>query len=165
MSVQVIVEILQKQSEVYERLLELADEKTPVLVRNDVQQLNAIMLQERKLVKRAEELEVSRMTHTNIFFANMRSHYRLGKLTDLIKAVSNADEKVALNQYHRRLTELLDELKRKNDLNQQLIEQSLEFLDFSIQLLVDDPSDEYTYKHPQTLANGRSASYGYDKKR
>jgi flagellar biosynthesis/type III secretory pathway chaperone len=159
------MEILQKQSEVYEQLNNLADEKTPVLVRNDVQQLNAIMLQERKLVKRAEELEVSRMQHTNIYFANMRSHYRLGKLSDLIKAVSNADDKVALNQYHRLLTDLLGDLKKKNDLNQQLIEQSLTFLDFSMQLLVDDPSDDYTYKHPQTLAYGKSSGFGYDKKR
>lgn len=165
MSVQIILEILQKQTEVYEQLIELADQKTPVLVNNEVQQLNAIMLQERKLVKRTEELEVSRMQHTNIFFANMRSHYRLGKLSDLIKAVTNADDKVALTQYHRLLTDLLGELKRKNDLNQQLIQQSLSFLDFSMQLLVDDPSDDYTYKHPQTIAYGKSTGYGYDKKR
>lgn len=165
MSVQVIIEILQKQSEVYEQLLELANQKTPVLVRNDVQQLNAILQQERKLIKRSEELEVSRMQHTNIFFANMRSHYRLGKLSDLIKAVTHADDKVTLSRYHGILTELLDELKRKNDKNQQLIQESLSFLDFSIELLTDDPSDDYTYKHPQTLAYGKSSSFGYDKKR
>ncbi|MBD3920819.1 flagellar protein FlgN [Paenibacillus sp. PR3] len=165
MSVQVILDILHKQSEVYEQLLELANQKTPVLVSNDVQQLNAILQQERKLVKRSEELEFSRMQHTNIFFANMRSHYRLGKLSDLIKAVTNADDKVALSRYHRILVDLLDELKRKNDQNQQLIEQSLSFLDFSIQLLTDDPNDEYTYKHPQSLAYGKSQGYGLDIKR
>ncbi|PWW08359.1 FlgN protein [Paenibacillus cellulosilyticus] len=165
MSVQVIIEILQKQSEVYERLIQLADEKTPMLVRNDVQQLNAIMLQERKLVKRAEELEVSRFTHTNIFFSNMRSHYRLGKLSDLIKAVTNADEKVALTQYHRLLTDLLAELKRKNELNQQLIQQSLSFLDYSIGLLVEDPSENYIYKNPMSTGYGQTTYSKYDRRR
>ncbi|MNY67586.1 hypothetical protein D3C86_2052050 [compost metagenome] len=39
-------------------------------------------------------------------------------------------------------------LKKANELNQKLIEQSLTFIDYSLDLLVGRPNQEFTYHHP-----------------
>ncbi|MCQ6563556.1 flagellar protein FlgN [Paenibacillus mendelii] len=163
MSVQPIIEILQQQEEVYRQLITTAEQKTPVLVNNDLKQLNIIMKQERALVKKAEELEKLRYQMTYSYFAKLGTRYRY-KLVDLIQVVYVVEEKKSLMRFHTDLNALLSTLQTKNELNQQLIQQSLSFLDYSLDLLVDYPNEEYTYQHPQQAGYGKQVQGKFDKK-
>jgi len=161
MSVQSIIEVLQQQEDIYRELIATAEAKTPVLVNNDLQQLNLIIMQERKLVKKAEELEKQRYQMTYNHFATLGTRYRY-KLVDLIQVVHIAEEKQTLMKFHKELNALLADLQEKNELNQQLIQQSLSFLDYSLELLVDYPEEEYTYQHPQQSGYGKQGKGRFD---
>ncbi|QYR22107.1 flagellar protein FlgN [Paenibacillus sp. sptzw28] len=149
-----IVETLQQQLELYELLLETAKQKTPVLVCNDVEQLNGLTLKERKLLNRAEELEVQRTTQANIHFSKLGYRTRNGKLSDMIRTTTQPHEKLKLMELQQQLSAKLEELKKVNDLNQQLIAQSLRFIEYSIDLLMETPYDDLVYQHPVNKGNG-----------
>ncbi|MFD1953946.1 flagellar protein FlgN [Paenibacillus thailandensis] len=148
-SVSEIIGILRQQSAVYEALLELEKKKTPVIVRNDLHELNAITAQERKWTAEAQRLEKERIRLTTAYVVQMGlPRARSSVLTSLIKAVTDAKEKEALTELHAALRGTLQQLKFHNDTNKQLMEQSLDFIRFSLDLLVDNPHEHVVYQHP-----------------
>ncbi|WP_274654205.1 flagellar protein FlgN [Paenibacillus humicola] len=159
-----IADTLREQQELVERLLETANQKTPVLVHNDIERLSAITLKERKLVQQAEELERKRMTLANLYFSKMGFRTRNAKLSDMIRTVSNPQEKTVLLELQRGLADKLAKLKSVNELNQQLISQSLRFIDYSIDLLVEKPLEDIVYRHPMQHSGGNRPTGWFDKK-
>lgn len=161
--VESIVETLEKQAVLYSQLLELAKQKTPLLVKNEVEQLNAIMQKEKKLLKQVEELEQVRMQLSGQFFSSLGLlRYKGGRLSEMIRTVTSAQDKQKLTELHGQLTGLLNDLQKVNQLNQQLIEQSLKFIDYSIDLMVDDPNENITYQHPLSLGYGNTRNGLFD---
>lgn len=148
MSVQAVLETMRQQLELYGQLLETAEHKTPVLVANDIERLNAILTKERKLVQQAEELELRRIMLTNTYFSRLSLRLRSGKLSDMIRTVNHPEEKQQLIVIQSELAARLAELQRRNDHNQQLIRQSLDFIEYSLELVVDSPGEDFTYRHP-----------------
>lgn len=167
MNAETIIATLEKQAEVYDQLLALAKEKTPYLVHNKVDLLNATIQKERKLLKSAEELEQQRMRLSGQYFTNLNMlRYKGGKISEMIKTVTSPHEKARLTELHRQLAGALEELKHVTQLNQQLIEQSLKFIDYTIDLMADDPNGDYTYQHPQNnSAYGKPPQARYDQRR
>lgn len=148
-SVTEIIEILQQQLAVYETLLDLEKNKTPVIIRNDIHELNAITAQERKWTAEVQKLEKERIRLTTAFVVQMGlPRVRASVLSNLIKAVTDAKEKQALMELHRSLRGTLNELKLHNETNKQMMEQSLDFIRFSLDLLVENPHDNVVYRHP-----------------
>lgn len=156
LTVQHIIAILEQQVELYQSMLALENDKVQVIVHNDVEQLNAIVMKERQLIKRADELEQLRITETINHFAAIGFRKRIGMMSDLIKSVYVHEEKRALVQLQDQLVKLLRELQRVNALNQQLAQQSIEYIRYSVDLLVDDPNDGVVYEHPMQSAGKRS---------
>ncbi|MBM7566481.1 flagellar export chaperone FlgN [Paenibacillus sacheonensis] len=166
MNVETIIATLEEQAAIYDQLLALANEKTPYLVHNQVDSLNAVIAKERKLLKTAEELEQQRMRLSGQYFTGIGMlRYKGGKISEMIRTVTSSQDKARLTQLHTDLTRTLDELKHVTLLNQQLIEHSLKFIDYSIDLLSEDPTNDYTYQHPQSNAYGKSSQARYDQRR
>jgi flagellar biosynthesis/type III secretory pathway chaperone len=162
MAVQDIVRILDEQAELYGQLLETANEKTPVLVKGDVDQLNAIVQKERKLIARAEQLEQQRILETHRHFVSLGYISRMNTLREVIQSVNQPELKQKLIDQQRALSGLLEELRRVNELNQQLIRQALAFIDYSIGLAVDDPAEDIVYQHPQKNPGGAGRTGIFD---
>lgn len=162
MSIAKIIDTLQQQHKLYQQLLELEVSKKPLILVNDVVQLNVVTQKEKILTGQAELLEQNRMLMTARYFIDIGFRYRSGLLSDLIKSVSNSEEKQMLMDMHDTLTGVLLELKQVNSLNQQLIQQSLEFIDFSIDLMMDDPNEDVTYQHPMNQMSGYKRKMMYD---
>ncbi|SFT25629.1 flagellar protein FlgN [Paenibacillus sp. BC26] len=163
MIVETIIATLEQQAGVYRELLALANEKTPYLVHNQVEKLNAILQKERKLLKTAEELEQQRMRFSGQYFSGIGMlRYKGGKISEMIRTVTASQDKKKLTELHEELTALLDELQKVSQLNQQLIEQSLKFIDYSIDLLVEDPNGDVTYQHPLSPGYGNPRNGLFD---
>ncbi|RAP73938.1 flagellar protein FlgN [Paenibacillus montanisoli] len=163
MIVVTIIATLEQQADVYSQLLALAKEKTPYLVHNQVDRLNAAIQKERKLLKTAEELEQQRMRLSGQYFTSLNMlRYKGGKISEMIRTVTSPQDKIRLTIVHTELTGLLDELQKVNQLNQQLIEQSLKFIDYSIDLMVEKPIDDITYQHPLSLGYGNARNRLFD---
>ncbi|GGD92266.1 flagellar protein FlgN [Paenibacillus nasutitermitis] len=163
MSVEIIVETLDKQAQLYALLLETAKLKTPVLVKNDVEQLNAIIQKERKLLAEAEKLEQQRMQYSHSYFQSIGViRYKGGKIIDIIRTITSPQEKEELTRIRGKLIDLLDELQKINKLNQELTVQSLEFIDYSIDLVIEDPNEAVTYQHPMNTGYGNQRNGYFD---
>ncbi|SEN64545.1 flagellar protein FlgN [Paenibacillus sp. OV219] len=161
MNVETIIATLEQQADVYSQLLTLAKEKTPYLVHNQVEQLNAAIQKERKLVKIAEDLEQQRMRLCGQYFTNLGLlRYKGGKISEMIRTVTSHQDKKLLTDLHTTLTSLLEDLQVTSKLNQQLIEQSLKFIDYSIDLMVDDPNSDVVYQHPHSPGYGNNMRTG-----
>lgn len=152
MSISNIIDTLQQQLKLYEQLLEMEVSKKPLILQNDIVQLNVVTQKEKLLTAQADGLEQNRLLQTARYIKDMGFRYRTGILSDLIKLVSNPSQKQQLMYLHETLTKVLLKLKQVNDLNQQLIQQSLDFINFSINLMIEDPNEDLVYQHPMNQA-------------
>jgi flagellar biosynthesis/type III secretory pathway chaperone len=146
--VQQLIAALEKQRAFHEELVDLAERKREALIRNGVDEVSAIVNRETKLMRAVEELLRQQSDATNAFFrAKGFQPTRAITVTELARMVTDPEEKEALQSARDRLSEIIAALKKKNELNQQLIEQSLAFINYSIDLAVG-PEDEPTYQNP-----------------
>lgn len=82
----------------------------------------------------------------------IRSNLNLN-LTELSRLVFDPEDKLRLLQIQQKLSDTVRRLKKANELNQKLIEQSLTFIDYSLDLLVGRPNQDFTYHHPSDKGN------------
>jgi len=163
-SIQPLAETLQGLIELHQALLELAKEKTPVLVDNRVDVLTQLMNKESKLLKKVVELDQLRTQAMNEYLTARGYHPNPNvTISDLAKMIFKMDEKKILLQLQEEFTALLTKLKHVNELNQKLIEQSLMFINYSVDLLLDSPP-EVTYGKPQQHAPSASRAGLFDTK-
>lgn len=148
MAVQNIVNNLKEIHTIYDKLIELGEEKQHLIVHNQVNELNQLVNREAKLIRQIAELEALRIELVGQFLIGKgyRPHPAVS-ISDIIKFVFHADEKLLLTKVHRELTDSLRKLKEINERNKKLIEHSLSFIDFSINLITGAP-DDLTYQHP-----------------
>ncbi|HZG78000.1 MAG TPA: flagellar protein FlgN [Paenibacillus sp.] len=165
MFVQRLIAALEKLKDIHEELIGLAERKREALVKNAVEEVSAIAGKENKLVRAIEEQLAEQADATNGFFrAKGFQPTRAVTVTELSRMVTDPKEKEALLAARDRLSETVAVLKKKNDLNQQLIEQSLAFINYSIDLVIG-PDDEPMYRNPnQQQAYGTKRSGYFDSK-
>ncbi|NMO96613.1 flagellar protein FlgN [Paenibacillus lemnae] len=149
MAVDQLIKVLEQLNTVYSNMLTLADSKTNAIKENQVDTVVQIMNQESKSVKLVEQLEHKRAEVTQLFLHSrgIKSQLELN-VTELSKLVFDLEERERLLNIQSTLSGTLLRLKEKNDLNQQLIKQSLDFIDLSLDLLTGKPSQDITYQHP-----------------
>ncbi|MNC05504.1 FlgN protein [compost metagenome] len=144
-----LFEILERLDETHLQMLDLAAVKKQTIMDNKVDGLIDIMNRESKLVKLIGQLEEQRAEAVFIFLqgVGIRSNLNLN-LSELSRLVFDPEDKSRLQQVQQKLSDTLQRLKQANELNQKLIEQSLTFIDYSLDLLVGRPNQEFTYHHP-----------------
>ncbi|WP_214847117.1 flagellar protein FlgN [Exiguobacterium sp. s193] len=121
------MEIIDQLVSEHEALLDLAKEKKDVLIQNDMRRLSQIVKEEPVYLKRIEQLEQQRSA-------------QMGDLTMTEWLQGHPEDVDSLRQ----LLQTIGQLKRLNDLNAELLEQSLHYLDWHLQLLIPE-ADDFTY--------------------
>jgi flagellar biosynthesis/type III secretory pathway chaperone len=149
MSIQELLNIMEQLNEAHMQLMELADRKRHVLIKNQVDELNQIVNQESKVARLITDLDQKRVESIGDYLIKrgFRPDPRV-TVSDLIKMMFKAEEKQALQAAQKRLLDTLVKLKERNTLNQQLIEQSLAFINYSYDILLGPPEDEVVYRNP-----------------
>jgi flagellar biosynthesis/type III secretory pathway chaperone len=149
MSVEALLECMDKLNEIHMELTELAERKRQVLVENQVDELNAIIRRENRMLHQVNDLERERTQAIGRILIQ-RGYHPNPRVTvsDLIRLIFRADEKKALAEAQARLMGTLRELKRRNELNQQLIRQSLALIEYTLELAMGIPGDEAVYQNP-----------------
>ncbi|SEC34133.1 flagellar protein FlgN [Paenibacillus sp. GP183] len=150
-----LLDSMNKLRDIHEALLELAKDKTPALVHNEVDALNQVVNKESKLMRLIGEAEQQRIQIINEYLLS-RGYNPNPQITisDLIKIIFKAEEKHALSEAQFSLLHVLHELKERNAINQQLIEQSLAFIDYSLDLVMGSSEDEAVYHNPNQQKSG-----------
>ncbi|WP_261303473.1 flagellar protein FlgN [Paenibacillus andongensis] len=165
MTIQPLLELMDKLQETHEALLELAEVKTQILVDNEIDRLNIIVNKEKKLVRAISETEQQRIQFIGGYLIS-RGYNPNPKITigDLVKIIFKVEDKQALMEAQHKLLTTVVQLKKLNVRNQQLIEQSLAFIDYSLDLYLGSPDDDYTYSHPVQSARSTARTGLFDTK-
>lgn len=146
MSAQLIIETMKKLVVLHETFHELADERTKLLTKGDISQLRALMQKEAVSLKQLQRLEQERIRLVQFFIQSKGLVTEGGTISELLSHVSDS-EKEELQSLQNNLIKLIKRLKEKNDLNQQMIQDSLRFVNLSLDVLQPE-ADSGNYMRP-----------------
>lgn len=163
MSIQEVTLKLAQMNEIHCTLLGLAEQKKQVLINNEVNELSLLMKQEAKLVKLIAVYEQEWMDATVRFFHIKGIHPSPNiTISDLAKMVNQPDVRAALVRAQTELVETIHKLKKANQFNQELIQQSLAFIDYSLDLVTGSYEQEAVYHNPSQHGNEKMRIGSFD---
>ncbi|GGA67165.1 flagellar protein FlgN [Ornithinibacillus halotolerans] len=135
MSVQSIIETLNKLISIHRQLLDLSIQKTEIVKEGQIEKLQSVLVKERKLVQQLEKEETVRHEEVKNWFAQQGLSNDEATMTNLLNHIENEIEKIELEEHAVQLTDLIVKLKQQEQLNLALIHQSMQFVQLSIDLL------------------------------
>ncbi|MCC3374080.1 flagellar protein FlgN [Cohnella sp. REN36] len=146
MSIQGLLTTLETLTDIHEEMLQLAREKVRIVVENRVEELVALTAKETRVVARMEDCYRTMTQETAGGWAELGMAPRPSvKLSDLIQAVHRADRKSELTELAKKLRGQHEELKVLNERNQLLVRQSLEHIQFELDLIAGPYDQDVTY--------------------
>ena len=131
-----LIMVLGDEERVYAEIIPVAEKKTRIIVNNDLQSLNSITEEEQALIGRISKLERKRqevIRNIGIVMNKKESELNFITIIDLLKGQEKEQEE--LRKLHDRLKRTIDALKLINERNQMLIKQSIEMIDFDMNLM------------------------------
>ncbi|MBS7344121.1 MAG: flagellar protein FlgN [Caryophanon sp.] len=139
MNMEAIVGTLTKLERLHRSLLDVAIKKTDIIKDGDMDGLNDMLKSEQTHIAAIERLEQQRQVEvTDYLRANGFAPTEAPTVAQLIDAAPQ-HEKQMLQQARERLIDVIDQLKQRNDLNQKMIFQSLQFVNMTLDLLQPRP--------------------------
>jgi len=158
--IQDIIQIMQELNAAHEDLLILENKKKEALVHNRTDELVKHLHEQSKVTKRIAALEEERLKMVELWLAQKGILRGRMMLPDLIKLTPYHKDKETLRTLGKELQERIEELRNLNHFNQQLIEQSLSYIDFTLSLVTNEPERYVTYERmdrsPKPAAGTRS---------
>ncbi|HEY4391648.1 MAG TPA: flagellar protein FlgN [Paenibacillus sp.] len=150
-------------SEQYDILLDIMQQKKEAIIANNYDDLVQVLSRESKLVKsiQSREEQIRSSAHQFLESKGIKSRLEL-TITDILRLVFDPEEKQRLSSSQQRISEQLEKLKRTNELNQELIGQSLQFIEFSLNLMSGGFDEESTYAPPQSQEKRTSSRSNFD---
>lgn len=131
-----LIEVLDKESQEYENLLDLSLRKTPVIVSGSHDELAKITDEEQAIVGNITHLEHEREGLFADIANVINKDVKTMKLSDLITMLEQRpEEQQKLAKVYDRLKEAVHEVERVNGQNRVLIENALEMVQFDMNVL------------------------------
>ncbi|WP_239615865.1 flagellar protein FlgN [Cohnella mopanensis] len=165
MAVDKVITVLEQLVEVHEQLIEIATEKRQGIMANDLDVLNRTIKSESKCIQRLSVLDRDRLA-ASAQLLNENGVKPQGGITlrQLYGVVFDPEQRSRLANLELQLKGHLNELRQRNELNQQLLRQSIDFVQFSIELIVPQADDSYIYKNPTGYSPDSSQAGIYNKR-
>ncbi len=147
-----LINVLNKQYVEYENLLELSCKKTTIIVEGDLEKLQQITDEEQRVVGIVNQYESERLEVMKDIANVINKDVETLKLIDLANMlVQRPQEQKALTEIHDKLKSVALRMKRVNEQNKELLENSLEMIAFDLTLI------QSMRKAPETANYNRGA--------
>ncbi|MDE7477629.1 MAG: flagellar protein FlgN [Lachnospiraceae bacterium] len=164
-----LIDVLDGENTQYEKLVTLAESKTPVIVAGDIENLGKIMEEEQEIVGRIQTMEKQRDKFLADIANVVNRDVETLKLIDLIQMLeSMPDQQQKLQDVQKHLRETIDKLKEVNDINQQLLSERLDMVEFNLNMIRAMKSAPQTANYSKNAyTNGQSLGIfhgGFDAK-
>ncbi|MDZ5471951.1 flagellar protein FlgN [Bacillus sp. 31A1R] len=133
MTVKNIVQALEKLILLHKSLIQISKNKTGVIIKGSAEELQSILKEENKHIQAIKKLESDMLLNAKDF---LLSNNFTGEptITATIN-LANKQDKETLSILKIELESLIKDLQEQNQLNQELLEQSLYFVNLSLDLL------------------------------
>jgi len=131
-----LIEILDQQKECYEGLLTLARYKTDSIVDREMEILEEVLKREQEFMGRSARLEKNREAILKDISSVLNTNLKDLTISKLITMLEKTpDEQEKLRQVREDLLGIVEELKNHNRTNEGLLQQSMEFINFTLNAL------------------------------
>ncbi len=138
-----LIDTLKNQNEIYKSLLDSASRKKVFIVENNIEKLQELVKQENLLVGRNQRLEKKRIelfSDIAMVLGKNVTDITLKQFIDTIKGQEGEKELIELRE---EMLEVLPKLKTLNDQNQELLQMSIDYVDFSMNLIRSNSAPTY----------------------
>jgi flagellar biosynthesis/type III secretory pathway chaperone len=147
-----LVDVLDKECTMYEKLLELSTRKTVIIVKGDLEELAKITDEEQCVIGSIQSLEKKRETTMKDIANVLNKDVDSLKLTDLIVVLEKRPEdQKNLAVQRDRLKGVTDNVRRVNGQNQELLLSSLEMVQFEMNIIQASKSAPQTANYSRAL--------------
>lgn len=150
-----LVMALEKEEEIYQDILELSLNKKQAIIDGDVKNLEKIVNKEKALAMSLIKLDNIRVRIVNEILKEngVDSVENITELSEYIDPM--AKEKIL--KLKSKLNHVIKKVKNENELNKDLVEQQLDYIQFNIDLMtnVDLGSNNYSKEANDNVKKGR----------
>ncbi|MDD1504000.1 flagellar protein FlgN [Lysinibacillus sp. CNPSo 3705] len=161
MSTEAIYSTLTKLERMHKSLLELAIKKTEIITVGNIEALDQMLKDEQAHVAAIDKLEQQRQKQvTDYLEAKGLASTDKATVADVIEAAEQQTEKDTLSAVRNRLLQMINDLKNQNDLNQKLVFQSLQFVNFTLDALQPRP-EQINYSGNEVRGTNTVAKKSY----
>ncbi|MFJ8089713.1 flagellar protein FlgN [Lysinibacillus sp. NPDC095746] len=161
MSTEAICSTLTKLERMHKSLLELAIKKTEIITAGNIEALDQMLKDEQAHVAAIDKLEQQRQKQvTDYLEAKGLASTDKATVADVIEAAEQQTEKDMLSAVRNRLLQIINDLKNQNDLNQKLVFQSLQFVNFTLDALQPRP-EQINYSGNEVRGTNTVAKKSY----
>lgn len=131
-----LIEVLNKQYDVYEKLLVLSTEKTTAIVKGSLEDLSRITDEEQGVISILNHYDKEREEVMKDIANVINKDVEGLKISELAQMLSSRpDEQRQLNEVGDKLRDVAFRMKKVNEQNKELLENSLEMIAFDMNLL------------------------------
>ena len=150
--VETLVDVLDREGSLYEKLLGLSSQKTTIIIKGDLKALAEITDEEQCIIGDIQAAEKQRQTAMTDIANVLNMDVNSLKLTDLIQVLEKrpADQRNLAVQRDR-LVAVADNVRRVNGQNQELLKSSIEMVQFEMNII------QASKRAPQTANYSRAA--------
>ncbi len=130
-----LITVLKKENDEYQKLVVISNEKTPVLVKGDLEKLKAITEKEQahiEVVTRLEKKRVEIVKDMALVLNKKEDELTVKAIIGLLNGQEK--EQKELSEIHDNLKKTLNNISMINDMNKNLITTSLEMIEFDINM-------------------------------
>lgn len=152
--------VLDSEKEIYEKLIPVSEKKTGILVKGDLKELEAVTQEEQLLVDRVTALGAKRekiIADMGVVLDKDVSSLDLTTLAELL--VKQPEEKKRLEELHDSLKAIMKRLVSINEKNKNLIENSLEMIEFNMNFIQSTRMSPGVNNYDKKATSGYQTGY------
>lgn len=151
---------------VQEQLVNLSQRKKDVLIQGNIDSLSKLIQEESKLVRLLGKLEEERISRMKEYLASKGIHTEELTLTQLLEIIPSKVDQIQIQELADKLQQSIQQLQQHNQLNSKLIQDSLNYVNDSIELMTDQSKEAINYQRPagKLKTNSTSARSFFDTK-
>lgn len=146
---QQLIENLEQCRVQYAELVALGEQKKEHIVNNELDALTDLLPKENRVLKQLTGLEQER---AQLFAAYQQERgmeaNAAASLDDLIRLTVKSADKRRLEDARQSLAAVVQSLRTLNETNQLLVSQSLDFVNYTLDLFTVGPEDDMVYQAP-----------------
>lgn len=145
-----LIEILKDEKTIYKDILELANKKTNMIAEENIAEIEKISKQEEQYIKEAKLLEYKREDKISEIEKSLVKE-KINDISILLQHISDEKLKEQLSYTRDEFTKVINELKSVNSMNNILIQDALEYISLSLNIMSGATAEGTYGKNPQNI--------------
>lgn len=156
MSIDKIIQSLEHMITIHENLFHLSEQKTEIIKVGSVEKMQKLLAEETKAINQLEQAEIKRQKEVEQWFLQAGLADYQWTITQMLEVIEDEQDKVNLEEVTTALTNMITQLKQQEQLNQSLLEQSMQFIQLSLDIFQPTIKNLNYSKNKETASSDRS---------